>query len=243
MLLRSGAGKRPTIKERGRRVQCLVRRTNTDYEQRLTCSIDTFLLSPDPSQRIGGPPTQHIPQPSLPPEVPFPFIFEIPAGSKALGKERKSMPHPLILLLVLMPVVKEQQRNAFRTWSGSPNIFRQEAELVDYKARIIHLTSSNGVPLEIPESEPSKGDIGLLDVCGKAHYKVITRTFIPWLSLRLLVTAAPPRIVPYLPRSLSPIRTLVTRAEHHPTVFRCFCDSHRSTGTVGGGPYGFPSRV
>ena len=86
------------------------------------------------------------------------------------------MPHPRTLLLVLMPVVKEQQRKDSRTWNGPPNSFPQEAALADYRARIIHLASSDGALLETPESKPSEGDIRLLDVRDKAHSKVIAHT-------------------------------------------------------------------
>ena len=75
-----------------------------------------------------------------------------------------------------MSVVKEQQRKNFETWNGSPNFFRQEAALVDYKAEIIHLTSADGAPLGTPENKSSNGNIGLLDMRENAHYRVITCT-------------------------------------------------------------------
>ena len=86
------------------------------------------------------------------------------------------MSHPLIFRSVLTSIIKELQRKDFKTSNSSPNFSRQEAALVDYKAEIIHLTSSEGASLGVPESKSSKGDIRLPDVRGKAHHQVITRT-------------------------------------------------------------------
>ena len=130
------------------------------------------------------------------------------------------MPHPPTLRSVLMSVVKEQQRKDFRTWDGSPNFFRQEAALVDYKAETIHLTSSEGASLGIPKSKSSKGNIRLPDVRGKAHYQVITLPVIPRSSLRLPDIAGPPRVVSYFPRLRFSTRTfMVACAGHHFAVF------------------------
>jgi len=43
-------------------------------------------------------------------------------------------------------------------WHDSTGFHRQEAALVDYKAGIVHLSSSDGTLLEIPESKLSGDD-------------------------------------------------------------------------------------
>ena len=59
-------------------------------------------------------------------------------------------------------------------WHDSTSFHRQEAELVGCKAGIVHLSSSDGVLLEIPESKLSRDDLGYIQsqVHGKGQQKV-----------------------------------------------------------------------
>jgi hypothetical protein len=68
------------------------------------------------------------------------------------------MPRPLTSAIGTNPVIKELQQRSFRTWHDSTGSHRQDAALVDYKAGIVHLSSSAGILLEIPESELSGDD-------------------------------------------------------------------------------------
>ena len=44
-------------------------------------------------------------------------------------------------------------------WYDSTGFHRQEAALVDYQAGIVHLSSSDGMLLEVPESKLSGDDL------------------------------------------------------------------------------------
>ena len=67
------------------------------------------------------------------------------------------------------------QPRQLRVWHDSTGLHRQDAALVDYKAGIVHLPSSDGTLLEIPESELCQEDIDYVrsqDVYKRAERKV-----------------------------------------------------------------------
>jgi len=72
------------------------------------------------------------------------------------------------------PAVKEIQAKDFRTWHDSTGLHRQEAALVDCKAGVVRLSSSDGILLEIPESDLSEDDLGYVrsQGYGKGQQKV-----------------------------------------------------------------------
>lgn len=72
-------------------------------------------------------------------------------------KDKKYVPLPSIAIET-NPTVKELRQRGFRTWQDSTGFHRQEAALVDYEAGIVHLSSSDGVLLEIPENKLSGVD-------------------------------------------------------------------------------------
>ncbi|KAF9648264.1 kinase-like protein [Thelephora ganbajun] len=120
----------------------------------------------DPSKRrVGNAPVQPVlqPSPQIPeaPETPSPFITKKPAGSRAAKKERKKL-----------------QERSFRTWHDSTGSHREEAALMDYKAGIVYLSSSNGALLEISEGKLSPSDVSYIqsqDMYKKAQGKKFRR--------------------------------------------------------------------
>ena len=71
--------------------------------------------------------------------------------------------------------VKEQQARDFRTWHDTTGVHWQHAALASYKDGVVHLSSSDGTLVEIPEEELSQDDLTYLrsqDVYNKARGKV-----------------------------------------------------------------------
>ena len=63
----------------------------------------------------------------------------------------------------------------FRVWHDSTGLHRQDAAIVDYEAGIVHLSSSDGTLLEIPEGKLSPEDLTYVrsqDVYKKGKPKV-----------------------------------------------------------------------
>lgn len=115
-----------------------------------------------------SPPLPEIPAP------PSPFIVKRSADPKAQQKERKSMPHPSTAAAT-DDGVKEQQARNFRTWRDTTDVHWQHAALASYKDGVVHLSSSDGTLLEIPEEKLSQDDLNYLhsqDVNSKARPKV-----------------------------------------------------------------------
>ena len=71
------------------------------------------------------------------------------------------------------------QPREFRVWHDSTGLHRQDAALVDYKAGIVHLSSSDGTILEIPKGKLSPED--LTYVQSQDVYKQGKRKVTPYL--------------------------------------------------------------
>ncbi|KAF9648297.1 kinase-like protein [Thelephora ganbajun] len=110
-------------------------------------------------RRVGDAPIQSVLRPSpQTPGTPSPFITKTPAGSRATKKRNKL------------------QERGFRTWHDSTSSHWQEGALVDYKAGIVHLSSSDGTLLEIPESKLSSEDLSYVrNVYKKAQHRARRR--------------------------------------------------------------------
>jgi len=71
------------------------------------------------------------------------------------------------------------QSRVFRAWHDSTGFHRQEAAFVDYNTGVVHLSSSDGTPLEIQEDKLSTEDLNYirsLDMHKRAQWKVIAGT-------------------------------------------------------------------
>jgi hypothetical protein len=74
----------------------------------------------------------------------------------------------------------EAQLRHFGVWHDSTGSHRQEAALVDYKAGIVHLSSSDATLLEIPEDKLSPDDMDYVrsqDVYKEEKRKVTSYLF------------------------------------------------------------------
>ena len=60
----------------------------------------------------------------------------------------------------------EQQQRGFRTWHDSTGVHREEAALVDRKAGVAYLSSSDSTLLEISESKLSEDDLNYIRSVG-----------------------------------------------------------------------------
>ena len=122
--------------------------------------IPEALKPPPPSQKASA--------------ILSPFVVRTPAGSRTGEKERKSTHNSPSDTVDSDSFVEGLRQNGFRTWHDSTGVYRQEAALVGYKDGIIHLYSSDGARLEIPEVKLAQEDITYLraqDGCEKCQPK------------------------------------------------------------------------
>ena len=85
------------------------------------------------------------------------------------------------------PATKEHKQKESRIWSDSAGLHLQEATLVGYRDGTVHLSSSDGTALEIPEIKLSSDDLAYIqtqDVYKKAKRKVTSYSLL--ISWRLI---------------------------------------------------------
>ena len=105
------------------------------------------------------------------------------------GTEAREKKYTLFTCIAINtnPAVKEHKQKESRIWSDSAGLHLQEATLVGYKDGTVHLSSSDGTALEIPEVKLSSDDLAYIqtqDVYKKAKHKVTLYSLL--ISWRLI---------------------------------------------------------
>lgn len=72
------------------------------------------------------------------------------------------MSNPLTSVVILT-TMEEQLERELRIWRDSTGLHRQEAALLSYKEGIVHLSSSDGSLVVIPEDQLSQDDLNYLE--------------------------------------------------------------------------------
>jgi hypothetical protein len=150
----------------------LVRHMDTDYVHGLTVVISERKPA---GQRAVKASNGRVTDPRGPPT--FPATFGGSHGSISIRHQNtwrlqvkaegeKKYVSPVCITIDTNDAVKGQQSRDFRTWHDTTGLHMLEAAFVEYKAGIVHLSSSDGTLLEIPEGNLAQEDLTYLESQG-----------------------------------------------------------------------------